>query len=276
MNKKMITKSILAASIAGMSLFSCSKSLDIAEDQMMAQDNALAEQSSEEVNTISDQVDMSTEMNSFKNGEASGILSGEVKVDKDKVKNKTTIDFGDAYLAKNGKTFSGKMIKTTNGKKYYEDGFIGTITYENFKCNGNSISGSKTIEYKGLDADGNRYWTITINHQVIKANGKSISYQSTKVRTQIAGAATTDMIGDDIYKITGSGLGTASNGMTFEFAITKPVIRNMSCKWRTEGTIEYSRTKLITRTRILDYGNGTCDAIATVIVDGQTREISLD
>ncbi len=124
----------MAASIAGMALFSCSKSLDIAEDQMMAQDNALAEQSSEEVNTISDQVDMSTEMSSFKNGEASGILSGEVKVDKDKVNNKTTIDFGDAYLAKNGKIFSGKMIKTTNGKKYYEDGFVGTITYENFNA----------------------------------------------------------------------------------------------------------------------------------------------
>lgn len=276
MNKINMTKSLLGVSLMCFIAFSCNKAVDLTDDQMIAQDNAIVEQSSEDVNNISNQEETTNGLTGFKTEDANSLLSGDVKIEKDKVNNKTVIDFGEGYVSKNGKSFTGKMVKTTNGKKYFEDGYIANITYEKFKSNGNAVSGTKTIEYKGLDANGNRYWLINTNHTVTKTNGKTVTFTATKTRTQIAGAETQDIISDDKYSITGSGSGTASNGMTFEFKITNPLIRDMSCKFLTAGTIEYLKTGKITRTRTLDYGNGTCDAIATVTVDGQTKEITLD
>lgn len=276
MKKLNLTKSVLGFSLVCFIAYSCTKTIDLTDDQIIAEDNALVEQSSEDVNTISDQEETTSGLTGFKTEDANSMLGGNVKVEKDKINNKTVIDFGDVYTNKHGKSFNGKLIKVTNGKKYFEDGYVANITFEKFKSNGNSVTGTKTIEYKGLDANGNRYWVITVEHNVTKSNGKNVSYKATHTRTQIAGADTKDLISDDKYSITGSGSGTASNGMTFEFTITKPIIRDMSCKFRTAGTIEYVKTGKTTRTRTLDYGDGTCDSKATVTVDGQSKEIELN
>ena len=269
------TNLLMITGISSAILFSCNKMVDISDDQLISEDHVIAEQNSEEINSVSDMEDVTDNLNSLKTDDAANILSKDVKVEKDKSKNKSTIDFGDGFLAKNGKSFEGKIIKITNGKKYYESGYSVSITYENFSINKNKISGTKIIENIGLNALGQMSWTITVDHQITKANGKRVSYYATRTRTQIEGAATKELFIDDKFSITGNGKGMASNGMTFEMKITKPIILDMSCRQRTSGIIDYTRSGKDTRTKSLDYGEGTCDDLATLTINGQTKTISL-
>ena len=55
--------------------------------------------------------------------------------------------------------------------------------------------------------------------------------------------------------------------------ITTPLIKAAGCFFITEGVEEIAPAGKSTRT--VDYGDGTCDDIANVTVDGETTEITI-
>lgn len=60
----------------------------------------------------------------------------------------------------------------------------------------------------------------------------------------------------------------------FEKVITKPLVKIEGCKYIVEGTIEFQKSGEVIA--IIDFGDGTCDDIATKTVDGVTSEFSLN
>jgi hypothetical protein len=52
----------------------------------------------------------------------------------------------------------------------------------------------------------------------------------------------------------------------------EPLLKKMSCRWIVSGTIEMQAGENLV---ILDYGDGECDNIATITVNGETTEITL-
>jgi hypothetical protein len=60
----------------------------------------------------------------------------------------------------------------------------------------------------------------------------------------------------------------------FEKVITKPLIKLDDCKYIVEGTIEFRKDGVVIA--IIDFGDGTCDDIATKTVDGETTEFTLN
>lgn len=68
------------------------------------------------------------------------------------------------------------------------------------------------------------------------------------------------------FTFTGSG--------EFEKMITSPLIKTNDCKYIVAGTIEfYKHEELVA---VIDFGDGTCDNIATKTIDGNTVEFNLD
>jgi len=59
----------------------------------------------------------------------------------------------------------------------------------------------------------------------------------------------------------------------FEKVITKPLVKIAGCKFIVEGTIEFQKNGEVIA--IIDFGDGTCDDIATKTVDGVTTEFTL-
>ena len=60
----------------------------------------------------------------------------------------------------------------------------------------------------------------------------------------------------------------------YEKVVTKKLTRSKDCRYITEGTIEYRQDgKTVV---VIDYGDGTCDNIATKTIDGKSSEIKLD
>jgi hypothetical protein len=125
----------------------------------------------------------------------------------------------------------------------------------------------------GRNNNGNLWWDIAVSGQIIKANsGGVVFWNSDRAREWIEGE------GQPWYKwvylITGTANGTNANGKSYTVNITAPLKVKFNCEWIVSGTLEIQveNAPLV----ILDYGNGTCDNIATVTINGQTYTITLD
>lgn len=60
----------------------------------------------------------------------------------------------------------------------------------------------------------------------------------------------------------------------YEKVIVKPLEKLENCRYIVSGRIEYHQSNVVVA--YIDYGDGTCDNIATIMRDGITSEISLD
>jgi hypothetical protein len=97
-----------------------------------------------------------------------------------------------------------------------------------------------------------------VDGKVTFPNGRGYRYESIKTVTQIAGMLT-NMVRDDVYKITGRSKTTFNNGTTVNMNTEDPLIKKVACPWISEGTL---KIKINDRVFFLDFGfpnNGNCD-----------------
>lgn len=196
-----------------------------------------------------------------------------VTVDTVSATRKITIDFGATdYTCLDGRKRRGKIIATWVGTSYRTAGTVITISFDNYFVNSNQIMGTHTTTNQGLNTAGNLVYKIEVKGTIVKANGGTITWNSTRFREWTAGATTLTPL-DDAYSITGTANGTTAAGGTYSISITQPLVRKMSCAFFESGKIELTPAGGATWT--LDYGNTGCDANASVSVVGLTYNIVL-
>ena len=79
---------------------------------------------------------------------------------------------------------------------------------------------------------------------------------------------------DDVYSITGSASGKSAKGNNFSATITSALIVKLTCKNIVKGTFDFDPgTGKPVRT--VDYGDGTCDDVATVTIGSKTYTVHL-
>ena len=210
---------------------------------------------------------------STKDGSAS--VSGCLTVTLDWLETPTTmtLDFGatNCHCA-DGNYRRGKMLVTFNGP-LTDSLTIVSLTFENYFVNENQVIGTRTITNKGHNAAGHINYDITTNGSIVLAdNGGTITYHSNHNREWTEGENNL-MMGDDVYSFTGSSSGTTIEGQTFAIAITTPLVWKMSCNHFVSGVIELKPDG--EAKRVIDYGTGECDNIATVTVLGYSFQITL-
>lgn len=184
-----------------------------------------------------------------------------------------TIDFGEENcLCNDGRYRRGKILLSFTGR-YWWPGTVLTYTFDDFYVNDNRVEGTKVITNMGYNDEGNYYFNvevISVIHRI--ESGKTLSWNSSTVREWIEGATTWNRH-DDVYLITGSSNGIRPNGNTWTREIVNPLRVEIGCKWIVSGTMEITPEGL--PTRIVDWGNGECDNIITVIVNGVTYTVFL-
>jgi hypothetical protein len=186
--------------------------------------------------------------------------------------NKTvTLDFGDACTLPNGHIISGKIIMN-----YIFDREAKTVsvtqTFENFTFNNIEVVGENTIVRTKENDNGNPQSVKTINITLNWPDGETSVKTGTKTREFIAGYDTKTWA-DNVYVISGNWTHTFKNGVFFSSNITKSLRREMACRFIVSGTIDIVRLK---RIGTLDFGDGTCDNIATFTNnEGVVTEITL-
>lgn len=184
-----------------------------------------------------------------------------------------TIDFGNTNcLCNDGKYRRGK-IKVSYTGRYADSGTVRTFSFDQYFINDNQLTGIKTVTNKGRNAQGQPCFAIAQNDSLILANGNGIrSWNSTRTRTWTAGYNTATWT-DDEYDIIGTATLKRASGKTFNIVITTPLHRALSCDWIESGVVEI--TPAVGAARTLDFGNGGCDSMATLTVNGQTRTVQL-
>jgi hypothetical protein len=173
------------------------------------------------------------------------------------------LDFGTACTLYNGAIVSGKISME------YGPIVAGTrsidYVYVDFVYNGNAISGGGNINRTIENNNGNPQSTVS--------EDITISFPGSTVTANRDGLRITEWIegvgsgnwDDNVYSITGTWQTTLSNGFERTGEVTIPLIRKLTCLYFVSGRIEVTQEGL---TGELDFGNGTCDALATIIFNG--------
>ena len=174
---------------------------------------------------------------------------------------KLVINFGTSNCrCDDGKYRKGKINVQFTGN-YFAAGTVVTYTFDNYYINDNQIMGTKIVTNKGRNADNHLWWEVTVNGSVVKAgNGGTITWNSNRW--------------DDVYMVTGSANGIGANSKTYSGVITKALKKKLNCEWLESGTIDYQVQDM--PLIVIDYGDGTCDDIATATVNGFTYTIHMN
>ena len=185
-----------------------------------------------------------------------------------------TIDFGSTNCLCNDGRYRRGIINVSFTGAYREQGTIITYTFDNYFVDNNQVEGTKTVTNMGLNNNGNIYYDIQVTGFIHLANNEGIiTWDASKEREWIEGSETILNLSDDVYLITGSVNGIRPGGKTWTREITTPLRVEIGCRWIVSGTMEITPEDETTIT--LDWGDGDCDNIATVIVYGVTYTIFL-
>lgn len=166
----------------------------------------------------------------------------------------------------------GKVIVHRNGF-YRQEGYTRTLTLENYSVNGIQIQGARTVTNMGLDQNLHMWFSVELqNGQITTPDGIVITRNSHRERHWVAGEDTPSPF-DDQYRIWGTVDGITAGGEQYNCTIIDSLQVNMACRFIVGGQVE-----IVVGDREpfnLNYGNGECDATATLERDGQTRQINL-
>lgn len=181
-----------------------------------------------------------------------------------------TLDFGDECITEKENVLSGKIIMTIK-HKLQNGSLITTRTYENFFFNDKKMEGTVSKQRFMRTEGMNPYSLESKNIQVTWNDDSYMTFTAEKKREWIEGNK--NMIwSDNVFLITGESSFQKRGGKSRSVLITKPLRREMSCKFIVSGTKKISSDK---RDAVLDYGDGECDGLAYLTVGDKTNEIHI-
>jgi hypothetical protein len=263
----MFPRSVLILSIGAVALFtSCRKDKEEdapspSTDITAASDNYKAESYFADALKQADKA--------YKDGEGGCIQS--VTIDLSVMPHTMVVDFGtENCVGADGLARRGKLNVTFTGP-YSDPGTVVTITPDGFHVNDHLLQGTKTITNAGQNDQGQTYFTVVVDGTVTAPDGSwTSSHDYQRTRTWIEGESTAQII-DDVYLITGGGNGINRNGLPFTLNITIPLRVELDCPWIVSGVQEVTPQGLTTR--IINFGDGTCDSTVSISVGNFTFNI---
>lgn len=167
-------------------------------------------------------------------------------------------------------TISGKIIITISDT-LSKVGATKTIVFQDIYIDSVNVELNASYKNLGVNADSN--WVIQniYSQKITLTDGTVLSKINQDTLEWLSGFGTTKK-DDDIFLRTGSGSINMNDSLIYSRKITTPLLFDKSCEFILSGVIELYKAGT---TVVIDYGDGTCDDIATVTTDGSTEEINL-
>jgi len=184
------------------------------------------------------------------------------------------VDYGTAgFTGKRGNVLKGIMTIVIS-EPMWKVNSTRTITFNNFYVNGNKVDGSKVITNKGQNTSKEPYSTVVVKDTMTRIDGTTVIWNSERTRTRISNGGTPLDLSDDKYSISGGSNGINAKGVAYTMLISagNPLIIYNNYPHFVQGSVTLTTEK---RVALLDYGNGTKDDLATVTINGVTKDITL-
>ncbi len=182
-----------------------------------------------------------------------------------------TLDFGEGCLGKDGKLRKGKIVSIFTGPMFIAGSKTST-TFLDYSVDSFKIEGTHTVE--NTSSSNKQAWEVKVIDGKITntISGNWKKWNSVKTHTQIEGNGTPLYPHDDVFKITGNGEGSNSNGNSWTALIAEPLIKKFDCRWISQGTVKITRNN---NEAVLDYGDGSCNNKAVITINGVSHNIIL-
>jgi hypothetical protein len=181
-----------------------------------------------------------------------------------------TIDYGTGCGEHHHHSVSGKIIMDISDSLNHA-GANKTITSKGLYIDSAKVELNASITNLGQNAEGNWIMLYISNQKIALNDSTMLTQMGTDTIKWVSGFETADK-SDDVYYKTGSGTISINDSLTYSSKITKALLYDRSCEYVLSGTVELYKNA---STVVIDYGDGTCDQVATVTTDGTTEEINL-
>jgi hypothetical protein len=183
-----------------------------------------------------------------------------------------TIDYGTGCTGFYGSTRSGKIIINLSARRN-ETGATRTVTLDNYYFNGIKVEGTKVVQNLGPNANQNIELSVTLTDgKLILPDDRTIERSFEHKREWIAGWETLN-IWDDECLITGVASGKNIEGKAYTNTIVSGLYWKRVCEFLVSGVVRFERDGM--EPIELDYGEGECDAVATLRRGDASKEITL-
>ncbi|MEO6884417.1 MAG: hypothetical protein ABI199_10395 [Bacteroidia bacterium] len=269
--KKILIKGLLSAAFLAFIFIGCKKNSDAPQDRdtESGADNAQASLFSQDASNIADNAAKGQTTYRPQQG-GDNVLSTCATV-KDSA-HVLTINFGTTdCMCMDGRYRRGEIIVNYTNH-YFDSASVRTITFSNYYVNENNVQGTKTVTNMGRNSSGQYFWSVNANIKITRADGKVHTWNANRTRTMVNGSITAYSPTDE-YNVIGGSTGVDANGISYTTQITKPLDWVLDCHWIRSGTVNITPNGK--STRILDFGNGNCDNLATLTINGITYNITL-
>jgi hypothetical protein len=189
-----------------------------------------------------------------------------------------TIDFGtEGCLLPNRNIVKGKIIITFSSNFTSP---VRTISYTfiDFYHNNKLLQGNKTIAYElkstALLTEVHPVMTFSVDMKITFDDGRIYTRTGTKTKETIEGYGTPLIWDDNVFLVTGNSTTVLPDGEIIVKNITTPLRYVMSCNlpFPVSGVVSITKND---SEGILNFGNGTCDNLASLTINGITTEIVL-
>lgn len=175
------------------------------------------------------------------------------------------IDFGAGCISPNGIARKGK-INITLSDSVRKSGSTAVLTFNDYYVAGFKKEG--TITWTNTSTTSVKGWQRKIEDGKITALGGRFWLHSGLTNTvQTAGYSTPRNLLDDEFTVTGNHTVSNSNGITATSSIVIPLEKKTACDNVSKGSIQLQGPNHMA---LIDFGNGTCDKIGTISIDGST------
>jgi hypothetical protein len=183
-----------------------------------------------------------------------------------------TVDYGAGCTGFNGSSRKGKILITVSARRNVV-GATRTVTFVDYYFNNIKVEGTKVATNLGPNNNQNIEISVVLTGgKLTLPAGKTIERSFEHKREWIAGYATKN-IWDDQCLITGTATGKNINGVAYTNTILSPLAWKRVCEFVVSGVIKFEREGA--EAVELDYGQGECDALATLKRGDKTKEIIL-
>lgn len=186
------------------------------------------------------------------------------------------IDFGEGCTDGNGNVRKGKLIISFEGRRF-QPGSTVVITFDGYSINDIAISGTRTLTNVSSSNEDVPAFQIELeNGRAAWPDGTVATREHCFVRTwQRAPVPANDQL--LVNQCSGSEVaasGTNRRGRSYAMKIVEQLVYKRGCPIAVSGIKEFTDLttgKVIT----VDYGDGSCDRIITITVNGQSRSFEV-
>ena len=175
------------------------------------------------------------------------------------------IDFGNGVCTSTNNIIRKGKINITLSDSVRGTGSKAVITFSNYTVN--NFKNEGTITWINTSSAITKSWQRKVeNGKVTAPDGRYWLHNGIRDVVQIAGTTTPNTLLDDIFLITGNYTITNAAGKTRDCFITEALQKKSTCDNIGTGKLKVQGAA---HTAVINFGDGDCDKLATISIDGQ-------